>query len=101
MMMYDPYIMKRTQVYLEDAQADALAQRAKARGTTASKMIREAIDEYLAEPDDTALRRARFRQALEASFGIAPYLPDGATYVDVLRSRDRRRDADLERRRHR
>jgi predicted DNA-binding protein len=97
--MYDTYIVKRTQIYLEDEQADALAQRARALGTTASKMIREAIDEYLAEPDDTKMRRARFRQALEASFGIAPYLPDGATYVDELRTRDHRRDIHLERRR--
>ena len=48
--MYDPYIMKRTQIYLDDGQADELARRAKVRGTTTSKMIRDAIDEYLAEP---------------------------------------------------
>jgi hypothetical protein len=90
--------MRRTQIYLDDDQATELARRAKTRGTTASKMIREAIDQYLAEPEDAVERQARFREAIEASFGIAPYLPDGATYVDDLRSRDRQRDRDLEER---
>lgn len=97
--MYNTYIVKRTQIYLDEGHARELARRAKVRGTTASKMIREAIDEYLAEPEDAAIRQSRFRRALEASFGIAPYLPDGATYVDELRSRDRRRELEFERRR--
>ena len=88
--------MRRTQIYLDDQQATELARRAKTRGTTSSKMIREAIDQYLAEPEDADERQARFRAAVEASFGIAPYLPDGATYVDELRSHDRERDRDLE-----
>ncbi|MEO8511786.1 MAG: CopG family transcriptional regulator [Chloroflexota bacterium] len=91
--------MRRTQIYLDDDQATELSRRAKTRGTTASKMIREAIDQYLAEPEDADERQARFRAAVEASFGIAPYLPDGATYVDELRARDKRRDSDLEERR--
>jgi hypothetical protein len=99
--MYPSYIMRRTQIYLDDGQASELARRARTRGTTASKMIREAIDQYLAEPDDAEERRARFRAALDASFGIAPYLPDGATYVDELRSHDRERDRDLEEHRRR
>lgn len=32
--MYDPYIMKRTQIYLEDGQAGRLSRLAHARGTT-------------------------------------------------------------------
>ena len=91
--------MRRTQIYLDDEQATQLARRAKARGTTASRMIREAIDQYLAEPEDAEERQARFRAAVEASFGIAPYLSDGATYVDELRSHDRERDRELRERR--
>jgi hypothetical protein len=89
------YIMRRTQIYLDEKQAERLAHRARARGTTASKVIREAIDEYLAGPDDTADRIARFRAALDASFGVAPYLADGAKYVEGLRSADRAREDEL------
>lgn len=94
--MYPSYIMRRTQIYLDDRQASELSRRAKLRGTTSSRMIREAIDHYLADPEGVDERRARFHAALEASFGIAPYLPDGATYVDELRSHDRERERDLE-----
>lgn len=97
--MYDSYIMKRRQIYLDDAQTDELYRRARARGTTASKMIREAIDQYLAEPEQADEQQARFRSAVQASFGIAPYLPDGATYVEELRRGDLSRDEDLDERR--
>jgi Arc/MetJ family transcription regulator len=93
--MYTSYIMKRTQIYLDERQAAELNRRARVRGTTASKMIREAIDEYLAEPDAAEGRLARYRAALDASFGIAPYLPDGAGYVEKLRQGDRDRDREL------
>jgi predicted DNA-binding protein len=94
-MMYNSYIMKRTQIYLDERQADQLARRARARGTTASKMIREAIDAYLADPADAGERTARFRAAAESSFGVAPYLVDGSSYVDELRRADRARDEEL------
>src|SRR3990170_1927119 len=86
--VYTSYIVKRTQIYLDEAQAAELNRRASVRGTTASKMIREAIDQYLADPDDTAERLIRYRTALDASFGVAPYLPSGEAYVDELRQRD-------------
>ena len=94
-MMYDTYIVKRTQVYLEEEQAKQLSRRAALRGTTASRMIREAIDEYLAAPDDEAGRLARYRAALDAAFGAAPYLPPGAAYVDEMRNVDRAREEEL------
>lgn len=96
--MYTAYIMKRTQIYLDEQQVEALRRRAAVRGTTASKMIREAIDQYLAEPDDAAERLARYRAALDESFGIAPHLPDGPRYVDELRGADRARQRELEQR---
>lgn len=96
--MYTSYIVKRTQIYLEERQADALARRARAHGQTASHVIREAVDRYLAEPDDESERLDRFRAALDESFGVAPYLVPGDEYVRELRATDRRRDERLERR---
>lgn len=97
-MVYNTYIVKRTQIYLAADQSKELARRASGRGTTASKMIREAIDQYLAEGDDPAARLARYRTALEDSFGVAPHLPDGASYVNELRGADRARQRELDQR---
>jgi predicted DNA-binding protein len=94
--------MRRTQIYLDEDQANALASRARRQGVTASHVIREAIDDYLAEPEDTSERElARFRAALEQSFASAPRLSDSATYVDELRRADSDRAVDLEDRRRR
>lgn len=93
--MYDAYIMRRTQIYLDERQAAELNRRASARGTTASKMIREAIDQYLADPAQADEPLRRFRAALEDAFAAAPYLPDGGTYVDALREADRDREDEL------
>lgn len=96
--MYNSYIVKRTQIYLDDRQAAELARQAKSRGTTASKMIREAVDAYLTgEPDDVEWL-ARQRAALDGSFGSIPRLPDGVTYVRETRARDAERIEELERR---
>lgn len=96
--VYTLYIMKRTQIYLDERQAEALRRRGAVRGATASKLIREAIDQYLAGPDDAAERLGRYRVALDASFGIAPHLPGGARYVDELRNAERARQRELEQR---
>jgi Arc/MetJ family transcription regulator len=98
-MMYISYIVKRTQIYLDDQQAAELARRSAVRGTTASKMIREAIDQYLAGPDEEADRLTRFGAALDATFGVAPYLEEGAEYVARLRDADVERDAEVGERR--
>ena len=94
-MVYDSYIVRRTQIYLDQRQADELSRRAVAGRTTASKMIREAIDQYLADPDDTGERLARYRAALDGAFGVAPHLGEGAAYVERLRAADRARDREL------
>jgi hypothetical protein len=47
-------------------------------------------------PKGESQRLARYRAALDASFGIAPHLPDGATYVEGLRRADRARRDELE-----
>lgn len=97
--MYDSYIMKRTQIYLDDEQDDQLARRAAAEGVTKSTLVRRAIDEYLEEGDDDAVRLARFKAAVDAVAGAAPDLPEGSVYVDRLRSLDRKRQDEIERRR--
>lgn len=96
--MYDSYIMRRTQIYLDEQQADELRLRARARGTTASHQIREAIRHYLAQPDDDDGRLAALREAVESTFGIAPNLPPGDVYVRGLRDADVDRADELERR---
>jgi len=98
--MYSTYIVRRTQIYLDEAQATALASRARRRGVTASHVIREAIDDYLAEPEDASERElARFRAALDRSFATAPRLPESAAYVAELRAADTERSVDIETRR--
>jgi len=62
--MYHSYIMKRTQIYLDERQSAELGRRAAVRGTTTSKMIREAIDQYLAGPDEEADRLALWELGL-------------------------------------
>lgn len=97
--MYNSYIVKRTQIYLDDGQDGELARRAAAEGLTKSALIRRAIDAYLDRSEDEDLRLARFKAAVEAVAGIAPYLPEGRLYVEQLRALDERRHEEIERRR--
>jgi predicted DNA-binding protein len=96
--MYDTYIMKRTQIYLDVDQDAVLARRARAAGVTKSTMIREAITAYLASPDESA-RLERFRAALEEVESSPAMVGEGRSYVEQLRRDDERRQADIERRR--
>jgi predicted DNA-binding protein len=97
--MYTTYIVKRTQIYLDTEQDRELAGRATAAGTTKSSLIREAIEQYLAAPDDAAARLAEFHAAID-EFARAPVgLQDGRSYVEDMRARDRRREREIERRR--
>jgi predicted DNA-binding protein len=99
MMMYDSYIVRRTQIYLDDDQDAALAERARRAGRTKSSLIRDAIDVYLDDDEDgEAGALARMRAAIDDAAGIAPYLPAGDTYVEELRRRDVDRQALLQRR---
>jgi predicted DNA-binding protein len=90
--------VKRTQIYLEEEQDRFLGQRAAETGRTRSDLIREAIDRYAHQPQDSSTQLALFRAAVEATTGIAPYLPAGVEYVRRLREADRTRDEGLERR---
>ena len=77
--MYASYIVRRTQIYIDEEQDRRLAERALATGRTKSDLIREAVDRLLDEPLSEEEELARFRAAADAAFGIAPYLEDGAT----------------------
>lgn len=88
--------MHRTQIYLEDGQTARLDERATADGVTRSTVIRRAVDEYLTrEEGDPGAWRVRWREAIGATAGIAPYLPDGAGYVEGIRAADAERLREL------
>jgi predicted DNA-binding protein len=94
--MYVSYIMKRTQIYLEEDQDRRLAMRARATGTTKSTVIREAIETYLTSPDGAAAKLSAFQSAVDALEHSPIALPDGASYVEAMRAADERRDEDIE-----
>lgn len=97
--MYTTYIMKRTQIYLDEKQDERLARRARASGTTKSDLIREAVDAYLAGPEDRAGQLTAFRAAVRAVAGSIVRLPSGRRYVDEMRRADAERERDIEARR--
>lgn len=99
--MYTLYIVKRTQIYLEESQDARLAQRARATGTTKSDLIREAVDAYLRGPEDQGARLSAFRAAVRAAAGSVRRLPKGRRYVEELRRQDAGRQRELEDRRAR
>ena len=62
------YIVKRTQIYLDEDQDRRLERRAAAAGVTKSALIRSAIDRFLSrdpKPDE-------LKDALEETFGALP-----------------------------
>lgn len=92
------YIVKiRTQIYLDAAQTAELDERAGAEGTTRSTLIRRAIDAFLAQEEQkTVSWREQWQEAVAESAGIAPYLEDGAEYVESLRRVGAERLTELE-----
>lgn len=98
-MMYIIYIMKRTQIYLEEEQDAQLAKRAAAAGVTKSTLIRQALDDFLEGPSDEQSRRNRFLAAVEEVAANPLDLPAGAAYVEQVRAADIRRQQELDRRR--
>lgn len=97
--MYAVYIVRRTQIYLEDAQHERLSRRARAAGTSTSDLIREAVDAYLAGRKGEEAQLAAFRVAVRAAAGTARRLPNGRRYVEEVRRADAERAQALERRR--
>jgi predicted DNA-binding protein len=97
--VYGSYIVKRTQIYLDEDQDARLRRRAAAVGVTKSTLIRQAVDALLDGPAGDPILLARFRAALEEVERQPVSLPDGREYVEDLRRRDRVRQEELERRR--
>jgi predicted transcriptional regulator len=62
------YIVKRTQIYLDDDQDRQLARRARASGRTKSDLIREAIGRFLKRQADTS----HLEEALAETAGVMP-----------------------------
>jgi hypothetical protein len=94
--MYTTYIVKRTQIYLEESQDRRLAKRARASGTTKSDLIREAVDAYLRGPEAEGAPLLAFRDAVRAAAGSVPRLPKGRRYVEEIRRGDLARQRDLD-----
>ena len=97
--MYDLYIMKRTQIYLDEAQDARLGKLATQTGVTKSALIRQAIDAFLQGSRDDSVRLARFRAALSEIERHPIALPNGRSYVEGLRQGDLSRQEELEHRR--
>jgi metal-responsive CopG/Arc/MetJ family transcriptional regulator len=92
------YIVKRTQIYLDDEQTTRLDERAAVNGATRSELIRRAVDAYLDHPDgrNEQMRLARFKEAVEQVSGSAPYLTHD--YVEEMRAAGARKLDRLEKR---
>lgn len=98
--MYNLYIVRRTQIYLDDSQDARLSRLAASSGVTKSTLIREAIDSFLEGPGESANRVAKFHAALEeVARNPISSLPGGSSYVEKLRRDDLKRQEELERRR--
>lgn len=92
-------VNRRTQIYLDEVQTAKLDEMAAAERTTRSSLIRQAIDAYLEEQERKgAAWRERWQEAVAATAGIAPYLEDGAEYVEKLRRAGAERLTELEER---
>ncbi len=90
--------MHRTQIYLPDEQTERLDARAGVEGVSRSVLIRRAVEEFLVREElDTATWQARWREAVQRTAGIAPYLSAGADYVERVREVDAERLEGLER----
>lgn len=83
--MYSLYIVRRTQIYIDEGQRERIAQAAERDGVTMSALIRQAIDAYLDEAESDDARLERFRTAVADAAGSVSGLPTGEEYVDALR----------------
>lgn len=81
------YIVRRTQIYLDEEQDARIRARADALGVTKSEVIRLAVDRYL-DVEDDARRLNAFRSAVRASAGAAEI---DLGVIEAMRSADRDR----------
>src|SRR4029078_13447079 len=93
--MYNSYIMRRTQIYLDANQSEQHGRRARAGGVSKSTVVRGALASYMSRPEESD-ELARFRAAI-AAVGERPIdLPDGQSCVEAIRAADADRDEALE-----
>jgi hypothetical protein len=83
-MMYNPYIMRRTQIYLSEAQGRLLEERSRVTGRTVSDLIREAIDDVYAGRRGMS-RAERMRLAKKTAGAWKDFSETGAAYVERVR----------------
>jgi hypothetical protein len=83
-MMYNVYIMRRTQIYLTEEQGRLLESRSRATGNTVSELIRAAID-YLYAPRRVMSRADRIRLARRTAGAWKAFPETGGEYVERLR----------------
>jgi len=76
--------MVRTQIYLTDAERDALAAVARETGRTQSDLIREAVDRFL-----EGTRRADRQGVLQRAAGLWADRPDLPDFQALRRELDR------------
>jgi hypothetical protein len=86
--MYNLYIMRRTQIYLTDEQGQLLEGRSRATGQTISQLIRDAIDSTYSGGRPLS-RRERVRLARRTAGAWTDFPESGAEYVDRIRGRGR------------
>jgi serine/threonine protein kinase HipA of HipAB toxin-antitoxin module len=86
--MYDPYIMRRTQIYLDESQSRLLEAQSKASGFSISHLIRAAVDTVYGKR--RSLTQAQKLRIAESTAGAwASRTETGADYVDRVRGRGR------------
>ena len=91
------YIVRRTQIYLDDDQHRWLDEQASRQRRTKSELIREAVDRLIGGGrQDTDTRLGRCQAAVDASFGAVPDLPPSQDFVEDARAMDRDRDRAVE-----
>ncbi len=91
------YIVRRTQIYLDDDQHRWLDEQARRQRRTKSELIREAVDRLIGGGrQDADNRLGRFQAAVDASFATVPDLPPGRDFVEDARATDHDRDRAVE-----
>lgn len=83
-MMYNTYIMRRTQIYLTDEQGRLLERRSRTTGSTVSELIREAIDAAFTGRKGMD-REERIHLARRTAGAWRDFPESGAEYVERLR----------------
>lgn len=91
--------MKRTQIYLDERQDNRLEHLSAATGQTKSRIIREAVETYLAGEDIESRRLDRLK-AVAVDLQRTPiqsFVEGGEAFVNAARRADERRADDLDR----